>query len=314
MAGASLLTLLDDVATLLDDIAAMTKTSASKTAGVLGDDLALNAQQVTGVRAERELAVVWAVAKGAFFNKLILIPAAMLISALAPWALMPLLMIGGAFLCYEGFEKLLHALHKPAQHAGETETEARLLRLQGQDPERYERDKIKGAIRTDFILSAEIIAITLGTVAQSSLLVQFIVLSLMGVGVTILVYGLVGGIVRLDDLGIHLKARAQPFWQWLGGKILAFCPKLMRSLSFIGTVAMFLVGGGILVHGVDFLHHGIAHLSEQVGALGWLIPHLAGPVVGLIAGAALVLVQACACKAGKVLLPQRSTLHPSGMD
>ena len=287
MAGASLLTLLDDVTTLLDDVAAMTKTSASKTAGVLGDDLALNAQQVTGVRAERELAVVFAVAKGALINKLILIPAAMLISMLIPWALMPLLMLGGAFLCFEGFEKLMHGFHKPSDP--QKACEIQLQRLQGQDHERYERDQIKGAIRTDFILSAEIIAITLGTVAQSSLLVQLIVLSLIGVGVTVFVYGLVGGIVRLDDLGLHLKARSSAWSQWLGDQILAFCPKLMRSLTFIGTAAMFLVGGSILVHGFDFLHHGVNQLSENINHVGWLVPYLADPAVGIVAGAVLVL-------------------------
>jgi hypothetical protein len=290
MAGASLLTLLDDVATLLDDIALMTKTSASKTAGVLGDDLALNAQQVTGVRAERELAVVWSVAKGAFVNKLILIPAAMLISAFAPWALMPLLMIGGAFLCFEGFEKLLHAIkpHTPSESESE-EQKRRILRSKNLDPEKYEQEKIKGAIRTDFILSAEIIAITLGTVAQSSLLVQFIVLALIGVGVTVGVYGVVAGIVRLDDLGLYLKKRGSTFWDKVGNAILAFCPKLMHGLSFIGTAAMFLVGGGILVHGFDFLHHGVENLASSMDMFGWAIPHLAGPVVGIVAGAALVL-------------------------
>lgn len=300
MAGASLLTLLDDIATLLDDVAAMTKTSASKTAGVLGDDLALNAQQVTGVRAERELAVVLAVAKGALVNKLILIPAAMLISMLIPWALMPLLMLGGAFLCYEGFEKLMHAFHKPTDP--QKAREHQLQRIQGQDHERYERDKIKGAIRTDFILSAEIIAITLGTVAQSSLLVQFIVLSLMGLGVTVIVYGLVGGIVRLDDLGFYLKQRNTPFGQWAGNQILAFCPKLMHSLSFIGTAAMFLVGGGILLHGFGFLHHGVEQLSALTGSLGWMIPHLAGPFVGVVAGALLVALHAGAEKASDALI------------
>ncbi len=290
MAGSSLLTLLDDIATLLDDIAVLTKTSASKTAGVLGDDLALNAQQVTGVRADRELPVVWAVAKGAMLNKLILIPAAMLISAFAPWALVPLLIVGGCFLCFEGFEKLVHGFENKK---GDPEAKA-LARMElaksRQDPAKFERDKVKGAIRTDFILSAEIIAITLGTVAGTPLLTQFIVLSCIGVGVTVLVYGIVAGIVRLDDLGLYLQRQTSPLKQRIGEMTLAFCPKLMWSLSFIGTAAMFLVGGGIIVHGVPAVHHWVEHLASITPYVGWSIPHIMAPSIGMLVGAVLVCV------------------------
>ncbi|ERI50663.1 hypothetical protein N878_25260, partial [Pseudomonas sp. EGD-AK9] len=250
MAGTSLLALLDDIAAVLDDVAVMTKVAAKKTAGVLGDDLALNAQQVTGVRAERELPVVWAVAKGSFKNKLILVPAALLISAFAPWAVVPLLMFGGLFLCYEGCEKLAHKLlHKPQAQAQQQE----LLEAVA-DPQvdlvAFERDKIRGAVRTDFILSAEIIAITLGTVAAASFAKQVAVLSGIAVLMTVGVYGLVAAIVKLDDAGLYLSQRASRAAQALGRGILRLAPWLMKSLSVLGTAAMFMVGGGILVHGL----------------------------------------------------------------
>ncbi|AIL62838.1 membrane protein [Pseudomonas alkylphenolica] len=266
MAGSSLLVLIDDIATVLDDVSVMTKVAAKKTAGVLGDDLALNAQQVTGVRAEREIPVVWAVAKGSFVNKLILVPAALLISAFIPWAVTPLLMIGGAFLCFEGFEKLAHKfLHSKAQDQAEHAALVEAVADPDVDLVAFEQTKIKGAIRTDFILSAEIIAITLGTVAAAPLSQQIIVLSGIAIVMTIGVYGLVAGIVKLDDLGLWLTQKASRVAQVLGNGILRAAPYMMKSLSVIGTAAMFLVGGGILVHGVAPLHHAIEAFSEGRG-------------------------------------------------
>ena len=256
MAGSSLLTLLDDIATLLDDVSVLSKVAAKKTAGVLGDDLALNAQQVTGVRAERELPVVWAVFKGSAFNKAIMVPAALVLSAFLPWVITPLLMMGGAFLCYEGFEKVAHRL----LHSKEEKQSDHVKRVQAVadgnvDMVEYEKKRIRGAIRTDAILSAEIIVISLGTVQDASLAVQFGVLTLIAVAVTIGVYGLVAGIVKLDDAGMHLlektgESRFAAMQRSFGGFILRLAPKLMKTLSIVGTAAMFLVGvavGGILV-------------------------------------------------------------------
>ncbi|KJK05577.1 MULTISPECIES: DUF808 domain-containing protein [Pseudomonas] len=291
MAGSSLLLLIDDIATVLDDVSVMTKVAAKKTAGVLGDDLALNAQQVTGVRAEREIPVVWAVAKGSFLNKLILVPAALLISAFIPWAVTPLLMVGGAFLCYEGFEKLAHKfLHNKAQDQAEHEARTEALADPAVDLVAFEQTKIKGAIRTDFILSAEIIAITLGAVAAAPLTQQIIVLSGIAIVMTIGVYGLVAGIVKLDDLGLWLTGKASGVAKAVGNGILRAAPYMMKSLSVIGTAAMFLVGGGILVHGVAPLHHAIEAFSAERG--GALIGALLNGGVGIVAGAAVLAVVA----------------------
>ena len=287
MAASSLLTLIDDIATLLDDVAVMTKVAAKKTAGVLGDDLALNAQQVTGVNADRELPVVWAVAKGSALNKLILVPAALAISALAPWAITPLLMLGGAFLCYEGFEKLAHKfLHaKEEDDAHHRELVAAVADPQV-DMVLWEREKVKGAVRTDFILSAEIIVITLGTVATATFGKQVAVLSTIAIVMTIGVYGLVAGIVKLDDAGLWLQSREGAVSKALGRGILAFAPWLMKALSLFGTAAMFLVGGGILVHGIPGVEGFIHHLNEAAGqAGGLLLAMLADGVLGVIAGA-----------------------------
>ncbi|MDQ0669657.1 DUF808 domain-containing protein [Pseudomonas sp. D8002] len=288
MAGSSLLVLIDDIAAVLDDVALMTKMAAKKTAGVLGDDLALNAQQVSGVRAEREIPVVWAVAKGSFVNKLILVPAALLISAFAPWAVTPLLMLGGAYLCFEGFEKLAHSFfHK------RTEEQAHLVEAVADpatDLVAFEKDKIKGAIRTDFILSAEIIAITLGTVADAPLMQQVIVLSGIAIVMTIGVYGLVAGIVKLDDLGLWLTQKPGQAARSIGGAILRAAPYMMKSLSVIGTAAMFMVGGGILTHGVPVVHHWIETVSQSTGGLAWLMPTLLNAVAGIIAGAVVLAV------------------------
>ena len=285
----SLLALIDDIATVLDDVSVMTKVAAKKTAGVLGDDLALNAQQVTGVNADRELPVVWAVAKGSFRNKAILVPAALLISAFLPWAITPLLMLGGAFLCYEGFEKLAHRfLHK--DHGEHAET-AKALADPSVDMVAFEKKKISGAVRTDFILSAEIIAITLGTVAAASFSKQVLVLVGIAIVMTIGVYGLVAAIVKLDDLGLALSKRANGLAGAIGRGILRVAPWLMKSLSVIGTAAMFMVGGGILTHGIRAVHHFIETSARDalglpyVGAvLGGLLPTLLDAAFGIVAG------------------------------
>ncbi|WP_460150193.1 DUF808 domain-containing protein [Pseudomonas sp. S3_A03] len=286
MAGSSLLVLIDDIAAVLDDVALMTKMAAKKTSGVLGDDLALNAQQVSGVRAEREIPVVWAVAKGSFVNKLILVPTALLISAFAPWAVTPLLMLGGAYLCFEGFEKLAHKfLHSKAEDQTEHAQLVEAVADPATDLVAFEKDKIKGAIRTDFILSAEIIAITLGIVADAQLTQQVIVLSGIAIVMTAGVYGLVAGIVKLDDLGLWLTQKPGQVARSIGGGILRAAPYMMKSLSVIGTAAMFMVGGGILTHGVPVVHHWIETVSQSVGGLAWLMPTLLNAVAGIIAGA-----------------------------
>ena len=313
MAGASLLTLLDDIATILDDVALMTKVAAKKsaviaddvslltkaaaqkTAGVLGDDLALNAQQVSGVRAEREIPVVLAVAKGTFINKLILVPLALLISAFAPWAVTPLLMVGGAFLCFEGVEKLAHRfLHSPSEDNAQHDSLVQANADPAVDLLAFENDKINGAVRTDFILSAEIIAITLGTVAAAPFVQQVAVLSGIALVMTLGVYGLVAGIVKLDDLGLWLTQQASSALQSLGRGIVSAAPWLMKTLSVVGTAAMFLVGGGILVHGVPAVHHAVeamAALALQwpVGGL-WqvLVANALNAVIGIVAGAVVL--------------------------
>lgn len=286
MAGSSLLTLLDDIATLLDDISVMGKLAAKKTAGVLGDDLSLNAQQVTGVRANRELPVVWGVAKGSLINKVILVPLALLISAFIPWAITPLLMLGGAFLCFEGVEKVLHSLQARKHKEDPQVRQRRLEALANQDPMAFERDKVKGAIRTDFILSAEIVAITLGIVAEAPLLNQILILSGIALLVTVGVYGLVGIIVKLDDMGYWLVEKTSSLAQWTGEALLAIAPRLMKVLSIVGTLAMFLVGGGIVVHGIAPLHHAIENLAHgQNGVIASLLPTGANLVLGFIIGA-----------------------------
>ena len=286
MAGASLLALIDDIASVLDDVAALSKVAAKKTAGVLGDDLALNAQQVAGVKADRELPVVWAVARGSFVNKLILVPAALAVSALAPWAITPLLMLGGAFLSYEGFEKLAHRfLHSPDEDAARHAERTQALEDVGVDLVAFEQDKIKGAIRTDFILSAEIIVITLGTVSTAAFPTRVTVLATIAVVMTIGVYGLVAGIVKLDDAGLYLSQKANAAVRAFGRFLLAAAPWLMKTLSVLGTAAMFLVGGGILVHGLPPLYHAIEAVVPAGGALGLLAGALDNALVGIVAGA-----------------------------
>ena len=286
MAGSSLFALIDDIATLLDDVSVMTKVATKKTAGVLGDDLALNAQQVAGVNPDRELPVVWAVAKGSAINKVILVPAALLISVVAPWAITPLLMLGGAFLCYEGVEKLAHKfLHPKIEDEIHHAELLRAVQDESVDMVQFEKDKIKGAIRTDFILSAEIIVISLGTVAGADLLRQFSVLAMIAAIMTVGVYGLVGGIVKIDDAGLALTRNSEPSSarHWLGRMLLAGAPKLMKFLSVAGTAAMFLVGGSILVHGIAALHHFIE--PYKAASAGWLVSMLFDAAVGIVAGA-----------------------------
>ncbi len=291
MAGSSLLVLIDDIATVLDDVALMTKAATKKTAGVLGDDLALNAQQVTGVKPARELPVVWAVAKGSMINKAILVPAALAISFFVPWLVTPLLMLGGAFLCFEGFEKLAHKfLHKQEDDKHKAELHE-ALKNPDVDMKSIEKDKIKGAIRTDFILSAEIIAITLGTVAAQAIGMQFVVLTVVAVMITVGVYGLVAGIVKLDDGGLYLSQRDSAMAQWMGNGILWLAPYMMKTLSILGTIAMFLVGGGILTHGLPPVYDAIHHFAEAFsGVASVLVSTLADGLFGVLAGALLVAI------------------------
>ena len=288
--AASLFLLLDDIATVLDDVSILTKVAAKKTAGVLGDDLALNAQQVAGVKADRELPVVWAVCKGSFVNKAILVPAALLIGSFLPWAITPLLMIGGAFLCFEGVEKLAHKFLHKDDHADEAASPAQGMADPAVDVAAAEKAKVKGAIRTDFILSAEIIVITLGTVAGQPFGTQLSVLVGISLLMTVGVYGLVAGIVKLDDAGLYLSRRAGAASQALGRGILAFAPWLMRALSVAGTAAMFLVGGGILVHGVPALGHAVEAWAAANGTLGTVGGMLANAGVGIVVGALVLAV------------------------
>jgi predicted DNA repair protein MutK len=301
MAAGSLLALLDDIATVLDDVSLMTKVAAKKTAGVLGDDLALNAQQVTGVRAERELPVVWAVFKGSAVNKLVMVPAALFLSAVFPWIITPLLMIGGAFLCYEGFEKVAHRL----LHSREEEQEDHTKRIQAVADRQvnmveFEKQRIRGAIRTDAILSAEIIVIALGTVKDADLAVRIGVVSLIAAAMTVGVYGLVAGIVKLDDVGMHFmektgKTRMAALQRWFGEQVLGFAPIMMKALSVLGTAAMFLVGGGIIAHGLPLLAvwlHDIESVAHELPVAADLFSGLAAlvfnAVTGIITGGLLV--------------------------
>lgn len=293
MAGSSLLTLIDDIATLLDDVAGFTKVATEKSAGVLGDDLALNAQQVSGIAAKRELPVIWAVAKGSLVNKAILVPAAIAISALLPWALTPLLMLGGGFLCFEGFEKVLHEILHPKPKKTEREVvEAAAARAAeaeaGADPVAREKKRIKGAIRTDLILSAEVIVIALKVVSEAPLWTRFGALAAVGVLMTVGVYGLVAGIVKLDDLGMALKRNPSATVQALGRGVLGFAPHFMRGLGIVGTAAMFLVGGGILAHNLPPLKHWVHDVAHWGGWQGWVGETAFNGITGIVAGALVV--------------------------
>ena len=292
MAAANLLALLDDITSVLDDVAVLSKLAAKKTAGVLGDDLALNAQQVAGVQASREISVVWAVAKGSFKNKAILVPAALLISTFAPWLVVPLLMVGGAYLCFEGSEKLVHRFfHRKAKEAVDKEILASILVDPTADLVAFERDKIKGAIRTDFILSAEIVVIALGTVAEQTLLTRIGVLVAIALLMTVAVYGFVAMIIKLDDLGVWLHRQGGAVNIFLGGLLLGAAPWLMRFLSVAGTAAMFLVGGGILVHGIPFIAHWLEALAHPLdGIFATLALMFGNALFGVAAGVLAVLM------------------------
>lgn len=302
MAGSSLLMLIDDIASVLDDVAILTKVAAKKTSGVLGDDLALNAEQVTGVRAEREIPVVLAVAKGSAINKAILVPLALLISYLLPWLITPLLMLGGLFLCFEGCEKIWHQIHlKLSKETKTQEAQAHLehlkhLSLSESDLLKLEQDKIKGAIRTDFILSAEIITITLGTVASSAFSIQLSVLVGVSLLMTLGVYGLVAAIVKLDDLGYLLLSSKNQIKLLVGKLILKLAPYLMKFLSIVGTAAMFLVGGGIISHGLEKVHHHIMEVGEKVGSFEFLWTLAAEGFIGAFAGAITMILVSLAKK------------------
>ncbi len=317
MAGSTLLTLLDDIATLLDDVAVLSKVAAKKTAGVLGDDLALNAEQVSGIRAERELPVVWAVFKGSAVNKTIMVPVALLLSAFAPWTIIPLLMLGGAYLCFEGFEKVTHRYLHAADEKEEHKERLKAVADKKVDMVAFEKKRIRGAIRTDAILSAEIIVIVLGTVQEADLVTRIVVLTFLAAAITVGVYGLVAGIVKMDDVGLHLlekpgETRLASFQRWFGAGILRAAPKLMRTLSIVGTAAMFLVGGGILAHGAPLLAEGLhlveawAHgLPAARGIAGIVAAMSYNGLIGLIAGGILV----GAFLGVKRLLPNRAAAH-----
>ena len=307
MAAASLLTLIDDIATVLDDVAALSKVAAKKTAGVLGDDLALNAEQVSGVKADRELPVVWAVAKGSFLNKLILVPMALLISAFLPPLITVLLVIGGLFLCYEGFEKVFHKLFKANKDdvVQAAAIAANLAKAQDVDVMALEKEKIKGAIRTDFILSAEIVVIVLGTVANADFQTQVLVVSALAAAITIGVYGIVAAIVKLDDLGLYLLRKSltgnfNPIQKTLGRALLIFAPFLMKALAIVGTIAMFLVGGGIIVHSFPWLSEQFHHIQILVSdivsndsvnnVIQLILPISYDGIIGVIAGAVVLTI------------------------
>ena len=312
----SLLVLLDDIATVLDDVAAMTKVAAVRTAGVLGDDLALNAEQVSGVRADRELPVVWAVFKGSARNKLILVPSALVLAAIAPWMITPFLMLGGCYLCYEGFEKIASVFLHPEERVAEKNKVLSALRDPKVDMVTFEKEKIKGAIRTDFVLSAEIIVIALGTVQDAALITQMLTVITIAALMTISVYGLVAGIVRLDDLGQHLidSGGDSGSKKWLGEQTLAFSPYLMKGLTIVGTAAMFLVGGGILAHGIpeilglfELILHPISELASIGSVLTILASMLLNGVLGIIVGGLLIPVVFGASWLVSVLRPSKKT-------
>ena len=317
LAGSSLFALLDDIATLLDDVSVLSKVAAKKTAGVLGDDLALNAEQVSGIRAERELPVVWAVFKGSAVNKAIMVPIALLLSAFAPWTIMPLLMLGGAYLCFEGFEKVVHRYLEAPDEKEERKQRLKAVGDKRVDMVAFEKKRIRGAIRTDAILSAEIIVIVLGTVQEADLITRITVLSFLAAAITVGVYGLVAGIVKLDDIGMHLLekpdgTRLARFQQWLGAWILRAAPKFMITLSIVGTAAMFLVGGGILVHGLPIVAEGLhivevwAHsLPIASGFAGAVASLLYNGLFGVAAGGLIVGVYLGV----KRLLPNRTAAH-----
>lgn len=308
MPAANLLALIDDIATILDDVAILSKVAAKKTAGVLGDDLALNAEQVSGVKAERELPVVWAVAKGSFLNKLILVPSALLISAFLPWLIVILLVIGGLYLCFEGVEKLAHKfLHSKDELQQEHAQKLAAVADPKVNLVELEKNKIKGAIRTDFILSAEIVVIVLGTVQAESFATQVTVVSLLAFAITVGVYGLVAGIVKLDDAGLYLLRQSvsgtfNRMQRSVGRGLLIFAPLLMKTLSIVGTAAMFLVGGGILVHSIPWIQHLLEPVLQSVESIKMaasIVPIVLDGLLGIVAGALVLLVVTLSLKVFK---------------
>ncbi|MBU2878503.1 MULTISPECIES: DUF808 domain-containing protein [Alteromonadaceae] len=310
MAASNLLALIDDIATILDDVAVLSKVAAKKTAGVLGDDLALNAEQVSGVKADRELPVVWAVAKGSFLNKLILVPAALAISAFLPVLITVLMVIGGLYLSFEGFEKVFHKFfHSKEELQAEHAEKIKALADPNVDLVALEKDKIKGAIRTDFILSAEIIVIVLGTVKDEVFMTQLAVVSGLALLITVGVYGLVAGIVKLDDLGLYLLRKSitgkfDTLQRTLGRGLLMFAPMLMKTLAIVGTAAMFLVGGGILVHSIPTIHHVVHEIVAWLETLFGSVSQSVAPILlegltGVMAGAVVMLVVTFATKLKK---------------
>lgn len=312
----TLLTLLDDIATVLDDVAVLSKVAAKKTAGVLGDDLALNADQVSGVRPERELPVVWAVCKGSFVNKLILVPIALMLSVWLPALVLPLLMLGGLYLCFEGAEKLAHRfLHSSDEIKQEhQDLVLELANNPNTDLATLERDKIKGAIRTDFILSAEIIVITLGTVADATLTTRILVVAGMALAMTVGVYGVVAGIVKIDDVGLHLSRKVNALARSTGNALLWVAPRFMKALSILGTAAMFLVGGGILLHGIEVAHHfseGLVHAAGAVAGVGVILGPISGMLINGAAGIAAGMVAVALFEAGKWLRSKIKTKQAS---
>ena len=302
MAGASLLTLIDNIATLLEDISVLSKVAVSKTAGVLGDDLALNAQQVHGLDADRELPVVWAVAKGSLVNKAILCPTALAVNYVAPWGVIPLLVVGGVYLCFEGVEKIFHKMLHGKEEEQHQDELVVALADEKVDMVAFEKERIQGAVRTDFVLSAEIIVITLGLIAKEPFWNQVAVMVAISLIMTVGVYGLVGGIVKLDDIGLAMsKVTGESFFnrsrRWIGGMLVQAAPKLLKLLSIVGTIAMFTVGGGIIVHGIGPLGEVLHHFAELAGEwthLGWVMEYLVATIsnisVGLLFGAAALLV------------------------
>lgn len=297
--------LLDDIAAVADDVAVMAKAATKKAAGVLGDDLALNAEQVTGINSNRELPVVWAVFKGAMINKLILVPVALLISFFANWLITPLLMIGGAYLCFEGFEKVYQKLFHKEKVLSHQQAHKMAIKNKDVDIVKFEKDKIKGAIRTDFILSGEIIAIVLSVIGAASILKQIAVLTVVAIGVTVMIYGLVAMIVRMDDVGFWFTRHKNMVSKKLGMIMIQSMPYMMKALSFIGTVAMFLVGGGIIVHGVPVVHHFVQYLMVKSQSFDWITENIANGVVGLIVGATLVaIIHVIMAVKNKIVKPQ----------
>lgn len=269
--------ILDDVATLMDDVASMTKIAGKKTAGILGDDLAVNAEKASGFMSERELPVLWAITKGSLLNKVIILPFAFLLSAFVPIAIIIILLIGGLYLAYEGAEKIYEFLvphtHEKVSPLAKELTKEEILAV--------EKEKIKSAILTDFILSVEIVIIALGTVTHQTIQIQIGVVTIIALIATVGVYGIVALIIRMDEFGlklINLNEEDNSFSDKVGKLLISALPKVIKSLTVIGTIALLLVSGGIFVHNLDFIHH----FGESINIPGILFEFLVGLVVGAV--------------------------------